>query len=173
MPTCRDSCLLFTGYSFCGSRGHFYSGYGLYCAVGAVTSLLGRWRKLPVPVALLLTFGILLPFQIGKFACRFDFQQARNHSLRLHRLFPASAKRSSGCAARLHRTRSFSRNRMTHSSCSERRDGKRFWSTAFFPIRMWPMSPAPPSLTIWPEIWQTINAKSSSKWPRRTGFRMC
>jgi hypothetical protein len=56
-------------------------GYGLYCAVGAIASLLGRSRKLPAPIALLLAFGILLPFQIGKFARRFDFKQARNLSL--------------------------------------------------------------------------------------------
>jgi hypothetical protein len=56
-------------------------GYGLYCAVGAIAGLPGRSRKLPVPIALLLTFGILLPFQIGKFGRRFDFTQARNHSL--------------------------------------------------------------------------------------------
>jgi hypothetical protein len=56
-------------------------GYGLYCAVRALASLLGRWRKLPVPIALLLTFGILLPFQIRQFVHRFDFEQARRLSL--------------------------------------------------------------------------------------------
>jgi hypothetical protein len=56
-------------------------GYGLYCAVGAIASLLDRSRRLPAPIALLLAFGIILPFQIGKFAGRFDFNQARNHSL--------------------------------------------------------------------------------------------
>lgn len=56
-------------------------GYGLYCAVVAIASLLGRSRKLPVPVALLLAFAILLPFQIPRFARRFDFNQARNLSL--------------------------------------------------------------------------------------------
>ena len=56
-------------------------GYGLYCAAAAIASLLGRWRKLPVPIALLLVLGILLPFQIRQFAHRFDFEQARNLSL--------------------------------------------------------------------------------------------
>jgi hypothetical protein len=59
----------------------FLLGYGLYCVAAAVASLLGRTRRLPVPIALLLTFAILLPFQIGPFTRRFDFQQARNLSL--------------------------------------------------------------------------------------------
>jgi hypothetical protein len=56
-------------------------GYGMYCAVGALTSLLSRWRKIPAPIALILTFGILLLFQNRSFARRFDFEQARNLSL--------------------------------------------------------------------------------------------
>jgi hypothetical protein len=56
-------------------------GYGLYCAAAALASLPGRWRKLPVPIALLLALGILLPFQLRQFAHRFDFEQARNLSL--------------------------------------------------------------------------------------------
>lgn len=56
-------------------------GYGLYCAAAAIASLLGRWRKLPVPIALLFVLGILLPFQIRQSAHRFDFEQARNLSL--------------------------------------------------------------------------------------------
>jgi hypothetical protein len=56
-------------------------GYGLYCGVGALASLLGRSRKLSVPVALLIAFGILLPFQIGKYTRRYDFKQARDLSL--------------------------------------------------------------------------------------------
>jgi hypothetical protein len=56
-------------------------GFGLYCAAAAIASLLGRWRKLPVPIALLFVLGILLPFQIRQSAHRFDFEQARNLSL--------------------------------------------------------------------------------------------
>lgn len=56
-------------------------GYGLYCAIGAITSLIARWWKLPTPIALLLTFGILLLFQNRQFARRFDFKEARNLSL--------------------------------------------------------------------------------------------
>ncbi|MEY2489803.1 MAG: hypothetical protein QOC70_1745 [Verrucomicrobiota bacterium] len=56
-------------------------GYGLYCAVDAATSLLARWRKIPAPIALLVTLSILLLFQTRSFARRFDFEQARNLSL--------------------------------------------------------------------------------------------
>jgi hypothetical protein len=56
-------------------------GYGLYCAVAAITVLLARSRKLPVPIALLLTFGILLLFQFRPFVRRFDFEQTRQYSL--------------------------------------------------------------------------------------------
>ena len=56
-------------------------GYGLYCVADAITTLLARWRRLPVPIMLLLTLGILLPFQLGPFLHRFDFERARRMSL--------------------------------------------------------------------------------------------
>jgi hypothetical protein len=56
-------------------------GYGLYCAVVALTVLLARFRKVPVPIALLLTLGILLLFQFRPFARGFDFEQAPKESL--------------------------------------------------------------------------------------------
>lgn len=56
-------------------------GYGLYCAVAMITKAVARSGKFPVPVALVLTFGALLLFQFRPFANRFDFVQARQHSL--------------------------------------------------------------------------------------------
>ncbi|HKP03856.1 MAG TPA: hypothetical protein VJU77_10925 [Chthoniobacterales bacterium] len=56
-------------------------GYGLYCAADGLTVLLARWRRLPVPIVLLLILGILLPFQLRPFLHRFDFESARNLSL--------------------------------------------------------------------------------------------
>jgi hypothetical protein len=56
-------------------------GYGLYCAVATIAPVLARSWKVPVSAALMVTLGALLVFQFRPFAQRFDFVQARQHSL--------------------------------------------------------------------------------------------
>ena len=56
-------------------------GYGLFCAVEAIAALVSRSRKVPVPIALLITLGVILAFQFQPFVRRFDFEQAREQSL--------------------------------------------------------------------------------------------
>ena len=129
-PLRPASCLLFIGYFFCGSPGPFYSVTDSTAPLAPLRPCLADRADFQFPSR----FSLHLAF-----SCHFRSENlpvastsSRRETTRCStRPFPDSAKRSRGCAARLHRTRSFSRNRMTHSSCSERRDGKRCWSTAF------------------------------------------